>query len=81
MGNYALTMCRHILEKNHPLENVGGILDYIRTFNIEKKHSFKDKEISFFPFVHPSKRDMVLKNRDQIKNKEKKFIEKIGEFL
>ncbi len=81
LGNYALTMCRHILEKNHPLENVSGILEYIRTFNINKKFPFKDKEILLFPFVHPSKRDMVLKNREQIKTKEKGFIDKIKEFL
>lgn len=79
LGNYALTLCRHILEKNYLLNKVSGILEYIRDFDVENDN--KDKEVLLFPFVHPSKRDMVLKNREHIKNKEKKFIDKISEFL
>ena len=78
MGNYALTFCRHILE-DYPLKKVTNILDFIEKYDFKKEYSFNEKKIFLFPFVHPSKRDMVLKNKDHIKDIEKKFIEKIRE--
>ena len=78
MGNYALTLCRHILEEDHPLSKVGGISKYIRTFNVEKIFPFEDKEILLFPFLHPSNRNRNL--TDKIKSNEGKFSEKIRKF-
>ena len=78
MGKYALTLCRHVLE-DYPLKKPTNILDFIEKYDFKKEYSFNEKKILLFPFVHPSKRDMVLKNKDHIKDMEKKFIEKIRE--
>jgi len=79
MGNYALTLCRHVLEKNHSLKKVGGISEYIRTFDIEKRYQLNEKEILLFPFLHPSNRNRNLD--DKIKSNEEKFSEEIRDFL
>ena len=77
MGNYALTLCRHIFEKDYPLRKVGGISKYIRDFNVENTFSFEDKKILLFPFLHPSNRN---RNKDEkIEDNEEKFSEKIRE--
>lgn len=82
IGNYALALCRHILQ-SEILSHTSGIMEYIRTADLEKKFSLDEKEISLFPFIHPSHRQQILKQHDKndnVKNKEKKFIERIRQF-
>jgi len=83
LGNYALALCRNLF--GEPLSHPYGILEYIRSADPEKKFSFSEKgfsekEISLFPFLHPSHREQILKLHDrsnEVKNKENKFIERI----
>ena len=79
IGNYALALCRYLLE-DKPLKRAKGIMEFVRNIDPEKKFTFNEKEISLFPFLHPSHREQVLRRWDkncEIKNKEKKFIEMI----
>lgn len=78
-GNYALALCRHILEDKQ-LDNTKGIIKNIKTADPEEKFSFGEKEISLFPFIHPSNRKRVLKQYDEdneVKNKEREFIKRL----
>jgi len=82
IGNYALTLCKHILE-GEKLSHTEGIIQYIRNIDLEKKFHLGEKEISLFPFIHPSKREMILKQydrNDEVKKKEKKIIDRIRQF-
>lgn len=81
IGNYALTLCRNVLE-DKPLSHARGIMEYIRTFNPEEEFSLSDKKISLFPFIHPSHREQVLKRwdrNDKVKNKEKSLLKNYEE--
>jgi uracil-DNA glycosylase len=82
-GNYALALCRHVLE-NKRLDHTKGIMKYIKTADLKERFSFGEKEISLFPFIHPANRERVLKRHDEnneVKNKEKEFIKKIQQLI
>lgn len=84
IGRYALALCKHVFE-DEKLARTGGILlEHIReTSDDGRKFTFDEKEIFLFPFVHPANRERVLKRfdkNDKVKNKEKKFIERIRQF-
>ena len=79
IGGYALALCRNVFD-NKPLTNTKGILNYIKEIDLEKKYYIEGKEISIFPFIHPSHYDQILKLRDKdgkIKEREDEFIELI----
>ena len=71
IGGYAIALCRHIFE-GKDLASGEKITQYIKNADIEKKFKFGEKEISLFPFLHPSHREQHL--TEEIGNKEKKFI-------
>lgn len=71
-GNYALALCRHVLEDKQ-LNHTEGIIKYIKTTDPKKRFSFGEKEISLFPFIHPAHREQVLKQHDK-NNKVKKSV-------
>ncbi|MHA1410045.1 MAG: uracil-DNA glycosylase family protein [Candidatus Odinarchaeia archaeon] len=76
-GNYALALCRHILEDKQ-LAHAKGIIKYIKAADPKNKFSFGMKDIFLFPFLHPSNRERVLKRYDKnnkVKNREREFIE------
>ena len=75
-GNYALALCRYLLE-DKSLKRAKGIMKFIRKTDPEKKFTFDEKETHLFPFLHPSHREQILKRWDkncEVKNKEEKFI-------
>jgi len=83
MGNYALALCLHIL-MNRSLFNVRGIMKYIREVDINKSFTLGGKRVFLYPFIHPSKREMVLKRWDhdgKVAKKEEEFIRKIRKNL
>jgi uracil-DNA glycosylase len=80
-GGYALAMCLHVLDHG-PLVNSQRIMEYIRTCNIDEKFPYGGKEVSLFPFLHPSYRDPLLAQYDKdhrIEMREQQFVDRIRE--
>ncbi|MEX2723142.1 MAG: hypothetical protein Q6367_004550 [Candidatus Freyarchaeota archaeon] len=82
IGRYALALCRYVLQ-GEPLLCTEGIIKYIKTTNFEKNFSFfGGKKIFLYAFIHPSKREMVLRKWDKEgevdrkEKEEKKLIRK-----
>jgi uracil-DNA glycosylase len=86
-GNYALALCRHLLEGT-PLSSPKGIMRYMRrTYENMQEHTSPDsqekrflgKTVLIFPFVHPSHRTQHLKRYGSLDEIEKCFVKKIRE--
>jgi len=78
-GNYALALCRHVLE-DEPLSHTRGIMKHIRSTDVQWNLSLGGKEISFLPFIHPSNCNRVLRQHDkngEVKRKQEEFVERI----
>ncbi len=83
LGNYALALCRDIL-MDRSLFYVGGIVTCVRKTDVNKSFAFGEKRVFLYPFIHPSKREMVLKRWDhdgKVAKKEEEFIRKIRKNL
>jgi uracil-DNA glycosylase len=83
IGNYALSLCRHLLEGVSIPRRPKGIMDFIRYHNPSRVFRFVEKKIQLFPFIHPSNRQRNLSHDKggEIEAKEKLFIAKIQHFL
>jgi hypothetical protein len=81
IGRYALTLCRRPDEPNR----IERIKEYLReTDPSGERLYFQGKEMLLFAFIHPSKREAILKKceyREKIEEKERQFKEKIGRIL
>jgi uracil-DNA glycosylase len=80
-GGYALAMCLHVLDRQ-PLVDSQRIMKYITTPGIEKPFKCNDKEVSLFPFLHPSYRKPLLARCDKdhrIEVREQQFADMIRE--
>jgi uracil-DNA glycosylase len=79
LGNYALALCRHLLE-GRPLSNVGGITEYMQAHaspDLKEPFNFNGKRLLVFPFIHPSHREELLKRYEGLAEIEKRLAEKI----
>jgi uracil-DNA glycosylase len=78
-GNYALALCRHVLQ-NTPLSDTEGITKYMRERatpdSQEKKFLGR---VLVFPFIHPSHRRQHLKRQPCLAKIEESFVKKIRE--
>jgi uracil-DNA glycosylase len=86
-GNYALALCRHLLQET-PLSSPKGIMRYMRrTYENMQEHTSPDsqekrflgKRALVFPFVHPSHRKQHLKRCGSLDEMEESFVKKIQE--
>ena len=81
LGNYALTLCRHLVEgPDTPLSDVGGIVKYMQAHvspDWQKPFTFPEKRVLVFPFIHPSNRNRNLKRHEGLADIEKRFAETI----
>jgi len=75
-GGYALAMCLHVLDCQ-PLVDSQRIMKYITTPGIEKPFKYDHKEVTLFPFLHPSYR--TVHANDRIKMREQQFADEIQE--
>jgi uracil-DNA glycosylase len=81
LGNYALALCRHLLEDT-PLPNPKGIVRYIKDHaspDFQEK-GFLGKKVLLLPFIHPSHSEQHLKRQPRLREIEKSFVKKIGEW-
>jgi hypothetical protein len=78
LGNYALALCRHVLEGT-PLSNPRGITKYMqeRASPDSQEIRFLEKRVLLFPFIHPSHGAQVLEEHRCLAEIEKSFVEKI----